>query len=136
MRLYRFLLVATALSSFYSGFTQKQPPLLLWYQQPAHVWTEALTLGNGRLGAMVFGNPQEEFLQLNESSLWSGSPNKENINPQAHSVLPQVRQALMEEEDFSKAEKLSKSSKDAYGYITSFVAEKGKFYTVQSNRTQ
>ena len=44
----------------------------LWYDRPAQVWTEALPLGNGRLGAMVFGNPAVEQLQLNEETLWAG----------------------------------------------------------------
>jgi hypothetical protein len=47
----------------------------LWYKQPANVWTEALPIGNGRLGAMVFGKVNEELIQLNESTLWSGGTN-------------------------------------------------------------
>lgn len=47
-------------------------PLKLWYEQPAVNWEEALPLGNGRIGAMVFGRPEEEELLLNEDSLWSG----------------------------------------------------------------
>jgi len=50
------------------------PALCLWYQQPAGKWEEALPLGNGRLGAMVFGTPAKERLQLNEESLWAGCP--------------------------------------------------------------
>lgn len=48
--------------------------LHLWYRQPAHAWLEALPVGNGRLGAMVFGGVWEERLQLNEDTLWSGAP--------------------------------------------------------------
>jgi alpha-L-fucosidase 2 len=48
--------------------------LTLWYNQPAAEWTEALPIGNGRLGAMIFGGPNEERVQLNESTLWAGSP--------------------------------------------------------------
>ena len=47
---------------------------VLWYQQPARKWTEALPLGNGMFGAMVFGNPEEDILQLNHEQLWSGYP--------------------------------------------------------------
>src|SRR5215472_4048934 len=47
---------------------------LLWYNQPAREWLEALPIGNGRLGAMVFGGVSEEKLQLNESTLWAGGP--------------------------------------------------------------
>ena len=48
----------------------------LWYDQPAHVWTEALPLGNGRLGAMLYGNPAAEQIQLNEETIWAGRPNQ------------------------------------------------------------
>ena len=67
----------------------------LWYERPAEVWTEALPLGNGRLGAMVYGTPGVEQIQLNEETLWAGSPNK-NFNKEALSYLPQIRQLLVE----------------------------------------
>ena len=65
-------------------------PLTLWYQQPAVKWTEALPLGNGRLGAMVFGGVQREHLQLNESTLWAGGPYDPN-NTNALAALPEAR---------------------------------------------
>jgi len=46
----------------------------LWYSQPAKEWTEALPVGNGRLGAMIFGDPAQERLQFNEDTLWTGEP--------------------------------------------------------------
>src|SRR5690348_1481689 len=52
---------------------------VLWYDHPAANWNEALPLGNGRLGAMVFGTPATGHLQLNEETVWSGGPNN-NIN--------------------------------------------------------
>jgi alpha-L-fucosidase 2 len=77
--------------------------LKLWYKQPAKVWTEALPLGNGRLGAMVFGGVEDELIQLNESSLWSGGPVHTNINPASASYLPEIRKALLEEKNYEKA---------------------------------
>ena len=85
----------------------------LWYQEPAKTWTEALPLGNGRLGAMVFGGVKEELLQLNESTLWSGGPVKNNVNPGAKDVLPQVRAAL-KQGDYKKAEALTKKMQGLY----------------------
>lgn len=67
----------------------------LWYRQPAKVWEEALPLGNGRLGAMVFGGVTDERLQLNEDSLWDGYP-LDTSNPDALKALPQVRKLLFE----------------------------------------
>ena len=57
-----------------SRATGGQRESTLWYRQPAEKWVEALPLGNGRLGAMVFGGPDKERLQLNEESLWAGEP--------------------------------------------------------------
>ncbi len=71
-----------------------QQDLKLWYNKPAAVWTEALPVGNGRLGAMVFGRAEDELIQLNESSLWSGGPIAKNVNPKSPDYLPQVRAAL------------------------------------------
>lgn len=68
--------------------------LTLWYTRPATNWErEALPLGNGRLGAMVFGGPARERLQLNEDSLWAGGPRDCN-NPEARAALPEVRRLL------------------------------------------
>ncbi len=67
--------------------------LELWYRQPASAWEEAMPVGNGRLGAMVFGDPFNETLQLNEESLWAGS-RMDNDNPAALRALPSLRKAL------------------------------------------
>ena len=68
-------------------------PLTLWYRQPAAKWTEALPIGNGRLGAMVFGGTAQEKLQLNESTLWAGQP-YDPVNPDAKANLPKVRDLI------------------------------------------
>jgi alpha-L-fucosidase 2 len=80
----------------------------LQYNRPAQVWTDALPVGNGRLGAMVFGGIDLERLQLNEDTLWSGSPRDWN-NPLAREALPEIRR-LIAAGQFEEAEKLSKSS--------------------------
>jgi alpha-L-fucosidase 2 len=79
--------------------------LKLWYNQPAVLWEEALPVGNGRLGAMVFGDPVHERLQLNEESLWAGSK-IENNNREALTHLPEVRDALFKGE-YTRALELS-----------------------------
>lgn len=67
----------------------------LWYAQPAKQWVQALPVGNGRLGGMVFGGVAEERIQLNEDSLWYGGPRKRD-NPEALGHLAQIRQLLFE----------------------------------------
>ncbi|HSC37612.1 MAG TPA: glycoside hydrolase family 95 protein, partial [Chitinophagaceae bacterium] len=69
------------------------PYLKLWYSKPAVSWEEALPLGNGKTGAMVFGGVAREHFQLNDNTLWSGFPASGN-NPNGPTVLPQVRQAV------------------------------------------
>jgi alpha-L-fucosidase 2 len=91
-----------------------QSPLKLWYNQPASKWVEALPVGNGKIGAMVFGSVEEELLQLNESTLWSGGPVKTNVNPDAPGYLQQIRQALLKDKDYTKANNLAKKIQGLY----------------------
>ena len=72
--------------------------LVLWYQKPAEAWTDALPVGNGRLGAMVFGGVERERIQLNEETLWDGGPRDTN-NPKALEALPKVQQLLFEDKN-------------------------------------
>src|SRR6476659_7542673 len=93
---------------------------VLWYRQPAaapgardggwgwnnsRAWVQALPVGNGRLGGMVFGGVAEERIQLNEESLWSGSP-QDADNPDALRHLPEIRRLLFEG-NYAEAQKLT-----------------------------
>lgn len=69
--------------------------LRLWYSKPATEWTEALPLGNSRLGVMVYGGVEKEELQLNEETVWAGGPHR-NDNPQALEALPEIRRLVFE----------------------------------------
>ena len=85
-----FLLLATY------GFSQEREKLKLWYNQPSgNTWENALPIGNGRLGAMIYGNVEKEIIQLNEHTVWSGSPNR-NDNPEALESLPKIRKMIFE----------------------------------------
>ena len=66
---------------------------VLWYRAPAANWNEALPIGNGRLGAMVFGGILDERLQLNEETVWAGQK-LDRVNPQAAASLPEIRRLL------------------------------------------
>jgi alpha-L-fucosidase 2 len=79
--------------------------LELWYRQPAAVWTEALPVGNGRLGGMIHGRYNTELIQLNEESLWAGSRINNN-NPEALKHLDEIREAIFNS-DYKKALELS-----------------------------
>ena len=113
MKLNRFHILALALFFLVSCNSEKketeQSHLKLWYNQPANSsvedvkegwindaeWLRALPVGNGFLGAMVFGDVNQERLQFNEKTLWSGSPNDDN-NPDAFASLGKIRQLLFE----------------------------------------
>ncbi|MRN56036.1 glycoside hydrolase family 95 protein [Paenibacillus monticola] len=82
------------------------------YNKPAKDWNEALPIGGGRLGAMIFGGVEKERFQLNEDTLWSGSPQDRN-RPQALELLPEVRRLLAEEE-YLAADELSKEMLGPY----------------------
>ena len=93
-----YLLTAALSLAFLAGKAQSLPSQnhnLMWYDQPAVLWTEALPLGDGRLGAMMFGNPLQEHLQLNEETIWAGKPNN-NFNPEAAEWIPKIRQLVFE----------------------------------------
>ncbi len=67
---------------------------LIWRDRPGEFFTDALPLGNGRLGAMVYGGVEDELLELNIDTLWSGVPRVFTV-PQAREALPAIRKALM-----------------------------------------
>ena len=97
---------------------QQQPEdntlLKLRYDKPAEQWVEALPVGNGRLGAMIYGDPENEIIQLNENTIWAGQPNR-NDNPDAKASLEKVRQLIFdgkykEAQDLVNSDFISKKS--------------------------
>lgn len=95
-----------------SGWAQKN--LKLWYKEPAKTWTEALPLGNGKIGAMVFGGVEEDLIQLNDATYWSGGPVKTNVNPNAYESLLLAREALLKNADYGKANEYAKKMQGYY----------------------
>jgi len=87
------------------GASPGRSPLRLWYRQPAKTWVEALPVGSGKLGAMVFGGVAHERLQLNEDTLWAGGP-YDPARPEALVALPEIRR-LIDAEDYAQAAKLA-----------------------------
>jgi alpha-L-fucosidase 2 len=113
----RRLLVSAGLASVFPGLAGAalsgrdgavRDPLALWYEDPAAAWVEALPVGNGRVGAMVFGRVRQERLQLNESTLFAGGP-YDPVNPEAAAALPRVR-ALIAEGRYREATDLVSSA--------------------------
>ena len=90
-----FLASGVAAASVSLAHAFPDDSLVLWYDKPAAEWTDALPVGNGRLGAMIFGGPANEQLQLNEDTLYAGSPYDPN-NPEALKALPEARRLIFE----------------------------------------
>lgn len=86
------ILILWAFFAVLPSFAQKS---VLWYNQPAQIWDEALPVGNGRLGAMVFGIPGKERIQLNEDSLWPGGPDDWGLADGTPADLAQIREYLV-----------------------------------------
>jgi len=107
------LLMFIALTAQFCTKTQENN-LKLWYTKPAKVWVEALPIGNGRLGAMVYGDPISETIQLNENTVWAGQPNR-NDNTNAKKALPKIRKLIFdgkykEAQDLANEKFISKKS--------------------------
>lgn len=90
-----------------------EPPLdnanRLWFKTPAEKWVQALPVGNGRLGTMIFGQPEKERLQLNDITVWSGGPQADADRPGAYKSLPELRR-LIREGKYSEAEKFANAN--------------------------
>ncbi|HMI60134.1 MAG TPA: glycoside hydrolase family 95 protein, partial [Puia sp.] len=100
------ILCATMLCMATIAYAQPKENLKLWYRQPAgDRWENALPVGNGRLGAMVYGNVSLENIQLNEQTVWSGSPNR-NDYPEMLTALPEIRRLIFEGKQ-AEAQKLA-----------------------------
>ncbi|MDB5001847.1 MAG: hypothetical protein JWQ34_72 [Mucilaginibacter sp.] len=108
------LLTLVLLSTTLSLFAQKND-LKLWYNKPSEkTWEKAMPVGNGRLAGMVYGNPARETIQLNEATLWSGGPSR-NDSKGALAALPEVRRLIFEnkrKEAAAIATKAMRSNKD------------------------
>ncbi len=138
-----FLLASTSVAlllatlSVTHAQTQNKSRLILWYNKPSgKVWENALPIGNGRLGAMIYGNVETETIQLNEHTLWSGSPNR-NDNPLALDSLNAIRQLIFEGKQ-KQAEQLANKvivSKKSQGQMFEPAGEINLSFPNQENYT-
>ena len=102
----RFVL-ALLLIIHFNGFISAQSDIKLWFRQPAQYFEETLVLGNGKMGASIFGDTHSDKIYLNDATLWSGEPVKPEISHEAYKNIPAIREALKKNE-YALAEKLNK----------------------------
>ncbi|MFH7015943.1 glycosyl hydrolase family 95 catalytic domain-containing protein [Flavobacterium sp. FlaQc-47] len=98
-----FILLITSFCTNISA----QSTHVLWYHQPADFFEESLVLGNGKMGATVFGGTNSDKIYLNDATLWSGEPVNANMNPEAYKNIPAIREAL-KNENYKLADELNK----------------------------
>ncbi len=87
--------------------------LKLWYDEPAEFFEQCLVLGNGKMGASVFGGVAKDSIFLNDATLWSGEPVDPNMNPEAYKHVPAIREAL-KNEDYELADKLNRKLQGSF----------------------
>ncbi|WP_281636571.1 glycoside hydrolase family 95 protein [Flavobacterium marginilacus] len=116
--------------SIFCGKSIAQSTHKLWYKQPADYFEETLVLGNGKMGATVFGGVNSDKIYLNDITLWSGEPVNANMNPEAYKNIPAIREAL-KNENYQLAEELNKKlqGKNAESYAPLGTLEINNFHT-------
>lgn len=115
--------------SILCGKITAQSTSKLWYKQPADYFEETLVLGNGKMGATVFGGVSLDKIYLNDITLWSGEPVNANMNPEAYKNIPAIREAL-KNENYKLAEELNKKlqGKNAESYAPLGTLEINNFH--------
>ena len=104
--LFTFALAASGILSNQAATVSKGPlPNKLWYNKPAYAFEESLPLGNGKLGALVYGGANNDSIQLNDITLWTGVPVNPNEGGEAYKWIPKIREALFKE-DYKTADSL------------------------------
>jgi len=133
---YKSLLLVLLISLLVSDFSFSQnQDYKLWYTKPAEKWTDALPIGNGRLGAMVFAGVESDHIQFNEETLWTGEP-REYQREGAYKYLPQIR-ALLFQGKQKEAEQLAEEHfmglKSQAGDSAKWLAEMRSFKGIDGN---
>jgi alpha-L-fucosidase 2 len=123
-----FIFIMLSLSPVTLKSQNAPPGMKIWFNRPAESWNDALPVGNGRLGAMIFGGIEKERLQLNEESVWTGKQ-RWDANPDALKNLPKVRKLLFEGK-YKEAEKLAQS-----GILGSFRRDNASSYQTLGDLT-
>ena len=101
----RKYLLITALFMPLSLLAQQQAPMMLHYDRPAEFFEESLPIGNGKIGALVYGGTDDNIIYLNDITLWTGKPVDRNLDADAHQWIPAIREALFNE-DYALADSL------------------------------
>ena len=105
MIMMKLMLLAMAISAQSEPSSSDQAPMMLQYDKPATYFEESLPIGNGKLGALVYGGTDDNIIYLNDITLWTGKPVDRNLDADAHKWIPDIRKALFDE-DYALADSL------------------------------
>ena len=105
MIMMKLMLLAMAISAQSGPSSSDQAPMVLQYDKPASFFEESLPIGNGKLGALVYGGTDDNIIYLNDITLWTGKPVDRNLDADAHKWIPEIRKALFNE-DYQLADSL------------------------------
>ena len=94
----RKTLLTTMLATALTLTAQEQAPMVLQYDRPADFFEESLPIGNGKLGALIYGGTDDNIIYLNDITLWTGKPVDRNLDADAHQWIPKIREALFNED--------------------------------------
>ncbi len=125
----KLLTFITIILSSLMTIAQEQAPMKLWYEQPARYFEESLPIGNGKLGALVYGGVDTCLVQLNDITLWTGKPVDRTIDKDAHEWIPRIREALFNE-DYKLADSLQLH---VQGPNSQFYQPLGNVYIIDDN---
>lgn len=126
----RFLTFALMAVATMTVYAQKQQPMRLWYHQPAQYFEESLPIGNGKLGALVYGGTDTCLIHLNDITFWTGKPVDHNEGAGAAKWIPEIRKALFAE-DYAKADSLQLHVE---GHNSEFYQPLGTLYIIDENK--
>ena len=101
----QLIISCLALTFVAPATAQEQPPMVLQYDRPADFFEESLPIGNGKLGALVYGGTDDNIIYLNDITLWTGKPVDRDLDKDAHQWIPKIREALFKE-DYQLADSL------------------------------
>lgn len=108
----------------------QQPSMYLWYDKPAQYFEESLPIGNGKMGALLYGGTDTCLIQLNDITLWTGKPVNRNLDKDAHQWIPKIREALFNE-DYQLADSLQLYVE---GPNSQFYQPLGNIYLIDENK--
>ena len=112
-RNWKGIVATTCILSLPVSYLTAQENLVLHYNRPAEFFEEALVIGSGTMGAILYGGTDKDVLSLNDITLWTGEPDRKVTTPDAYKAIPEIR-ALLDKEDYRGADRVQRKVQGHY----------------------